>query len=147
MGERRNSTGRVNQGDGPRGLEPRFVHAGGLTFAQVPEERLAPASYLTGAGQKLRDVSPAQNRSRKRPLESSFINGKPQFHESRDHLAHPVGSAVAQKLHGLDQSRIVISDKVPQDVKLTTFVFARQLDAVDQLDAPPGSLRTRNPHG
>ena len=36
--------------------------------------------------------------------------------------------------------RIIIADEVSQDVKLTAFEFAGQLDARDQLDTPPCCL-------
>jgi hypothetical protein len=89
-------------------------------------------------------VAPAKDGTWKRPLQYVFIDGNAFGPETRSHRSQALDPPRAKRRHGLAERRIIVADKVPKDVKLAAFEFARQLNARNELDSPPGRFCSSN---
>jgi hypothetical protein len=147
MGQCGNAAGLLDQNDCLAAIKPMFVHAGRTSIPQITCEDVACTGHLMRPRQVVRQMAPTQACAWEDTPHCAQIDQEPERSQSRDHRLDPLASTRAKLCHCLQELLVIVSDKMPQNMKLTTVLFARKLDPRDEFNAPPQSLESGHRQG
>ena len=115
--------------------------------ASVPEETnkdLACTAYLSRTCEIIGQVAPTQARAGEDATNGVKIDRESQPAQPCRHGLDPLSSTGAERCHAFEKSRVVFTNKMPEDVIFTSVVLARKLNSGDELDTPPSRLGPRH---
>jgi hypothetical protein len=144
MSQRGDTSSTLDERDCEAAVEPGFIHASGTSIAEETKENLARAADLSSACQIIGQVAPTQAGAGEDATDVAEIDRQPETAQPCDHGLNPLGSAGAERCHAVEKGPVVIANEMPEDVKLTSTVLARELNTSDKLDTPPRGLGARH---
>ena len=118
------TAGLPDQANRPLAVEPGFLDRGRASVSQDVCEDLAQARCLAGSYQVIGKVSATQRLVRKRAPIPIEINRQPERSQAINDSIESAGSA-SFGAHSMAPTsrRVVIADKIPEDVNLATILL------------------------
>ncbi len=133
--QRGDATGGDRQGDGLGPVQSRLGHLGRAAIAEESGKGVPGAGDLTGPHEPVGQVAAAERRAGEDTLQRREIHRKPERAQPIGHRRESFDAAGSNSGRRGEHARIIVADKVAEDMDFSTVQLGRPLDATDQLKA------------